>query len=97
MDIQPRVQGERGMEAMAGRWPGKILIMHELCESCSVIRRSQNSINVFIQVAGYVTKYDANDFTFITVKGSGHMVRRWMLVSCMHTKFVYVLALCMTL
>ena len=29
---------------------------------------------LFMQVAGYVTKYDANDFTFITVKGSGHMV-----------------------
>ena len=28
----------------------------------------------FIQVAGYVTKYDMNDFTFLTVKGSGHMV-----------------------
>ncbi len=26
------------------------------------------------QVAGYVTKYDTNDFQFVTVKGSGHMV-----------------------
>ena len=26
------------------------------------------------QVAGYVTTYDMNDFTFVTVKGSGHMV-----------------------
>lgn len=27
-----------------------------------------------MQIAGYVTIYDINDFTFITVKGSGHMV-----------------------
>lgn len=27
------------------------------------------------QVAGYVTKYDTNNFQFVTVKGSGHMVR----------------------
>lgn len=27
-----------------------------------------------MQIAGYVTTYDRNDFTFITVKGSGHMV-----------------------
>ena len=27
-----------------------------------------------LQVAGYVTEYDVNDFRFITVKGSGHMV-----------------------
>ena len=26
------------------------------------------------QVAGYVTVYDTNSFTFLTVKGSGHMV-----------------------
>eukprot|EP00054_Salpingoeca_dolichothecata_P027032 m.195908 g.195908 ORF g.195908 m.195908 type:complete len:439 (+) comp25839_c0_seq3:1515-2831(+) len=26
------------------------------------------------QVAGYVTRYAANDFTFITIKGAGHMV-----------------------
>lgn len=26
------------------------------------------------QVGGYVTEYDSNGFTFITVKGSGHMV-----------------------
>lgn len=27
------------------------------------------------QVAGYVTEYDVNGFKFVTVKGSGHMVR----------------------
>ena len=27
-----------------------------------------------IQVAGYVTEYEENDFKFVTVKGSGHMV-----------------------
>lgn len=26
------------------------------------------------QVAGYVTEYDVNEFRFVTVKGSGHMV-----------------------
>jgi len=26
------------------------------------------------QVAGYATKYDVNNFTFVTVKGAGHMV-----------------------
>lgn len=30
---------------------------------------------VHMQVAGYVTEYDVNDFKFVTVKGSGHMVR----------------------
>ena len=25
-------------------------------------------------MAGYVTKYDVNDFMFLTVKGAGHMV-----------------------
>ena len=25
-------------------------------------------------MAGYVTQYDVNDFTFLTVKGAGHMV-----------------------
>ena len=32
------------------------------------------------QVAGYVTKYEgprANDFTFATVKGAGHMVPQY--------------------
>jgi hypothetical protein len=44
-------------------------------ESCSADYRSYYvRLNAFIQVAGYVTKYDTNDFTFITVKGSGHMV-----------------------
>ena len=33
------------------------------------------------QVAGYVTSYDVNDFTFITVKGSGHMVPLFQPVS----------------
>jgi len=28
------------------------------------------------QVAGYVTKYDVNNFQFATVKGSGHMVMK---------------------
>lgn len=28
------------------------------------------------QVAGYVTMYDTNNFQFVTVKGSGHMVRQ---------------------
>ena len=27
-----------------------------------------------VQVAGYVTEYEENDFKFVTVKGSGHMV-----------------------
>ena len=31
------------------------------------------------QVAGYVTEYDVNGFKFVTVKGSGHMVRRFCL------------------
>jgi len=29
---------------------------------------------MFLQVAGYVTEYVDNDFKFVTVKGSGHMV-----------------------
>ena len=29
---------------------------------------------MFPQVAGYVTEYVDNDFKFVTVKGSGHMV-----------------------
>jgi carboxypeptidase C (cathepsin A) len=33
------------------------------------------------QVAGYVTSYEINDFTFITVKGSGHMVPQYRPVS----------------
>ncbi|XP_062501845.1 uncharacterized protein LOC134178948 [Corticium candelabrum] len=33
------------------------------------------------QVAGYVTTYDVNNFTFITVKGSGHMVPQFQPVS----------------
>ena len=27
-----------------------------------------------LKIAGYVSKYDVNDFMFLTVKGSGHMV-----------------------
>jgi len=30
------------------------------------------------QVAGYVTVYSANSFTFLTVKGAGHMVPQYM-------------------
>ena len=26
-----------------------------------------------VQVAGYVTEYEENNFKFVTVKGSGHM------------------------
>ena len=29
---------------------------------------------VCVQVAGYVTEYEENNFKFVTVKGSGHMV-----------------------
>lgn len=32
---------------------------------------------VFDQVAGYVTEYEENDFKFVTVKGSGHMVPQY--------------------
>ena len=29
---------------------------------------------IILKVAGYVTEYDVNNFTFLTVKGAGHMV-----------------------
>ena len=34
------------------------------------------------QVAGYVTEYDENNFRFVTVKGSGHMVSLKILHDC---------------
>ena len=30
--------------------------------------------HTMLQVAGYVTEYEENDFTFVTVKGAGHQV-----------------------
>ena len=43
-----------------------------------------------LQVAGYVTEYDANGFKFVTVKGSGHMVIQYtatVVISPLHNYF----------
>ena len=32
-------------------------------------------------MAGYVTEYDTNGFKFVTVKGSGHMVKKCIIIT----------------
>jgi carboxypeptidase C (cathepsin A) len=36
------------------------------------------------QVAGYATQYDANGFSFVTVKGAGHMVPQFAPQAAFH-------------
>ena len=48
---------------------------------------------IILKVAGYVTEYDVNDFTFLTVKGAGHMV--WFVLLATSFIIYYYIILCM--
>ena len=41
-----------------------------------------------VQVAGYVTEYEENDFKFVTVKGSGHMASSNVIIQLLPTVIV---------
>lgn len=52
-----------------------IIIILELVKLELFVEARMTCLRISImQIAGYVTTYDINDFTFITIKGSGHMV-----------------------